>query len=403
MRIELEAKEEASVLDFPELDLESNAGVQQPRAVGVRGFVRFRIDESNQGRQLEVAEQDRRAANHRQNLLHGLPFGFGRMAEMTDGHEDERNYGVTHPGILVHSVRKTYSPQYTNGVCSDPGTLWIVATPIGTLGDLTPRAREILSTVDLILAEDTRRARRLLAYLEVSARGRLQSLHEHNEKQKVPELLAKLREGASVALISDAGTPVLSDPGYLLVRAARNEDLPVCSVPGASAFTTALAASGQPPLPATLCGFLPPRGGPRQRRIAELDAAPWTMVILLSPHRLARELADLAEVLGGERRATLLAELSKRYERAVQGTLSELARRAEEAKPRGEYVLVVAPRNQPAGDDSDPEAVRAEYQRAIAEGMDRRRALRATAQRLGIPRRTVFDLVAVESEKSVGD
>jgi len=283
-------------------------------------------------------------------------------------------------------------------VCQTPGTLWIVATPIGTIGDLSPRAREILGKVDLILAEDTRRARRLLSHLEVSARGRLQSLHEHNEEQKVPSLLAKLREGQSVALVSDAGTPVLSDPGYLLVRAVREEDLPVCSVPGASAFTTALAAAGQPPLPATLCGFLPPRPGPRRRRIAELDVVSWALVILLSPHRLSRELVDLGEVLGGERRATLLAELSKRYERAVSGTLSELARGMEAEKPRGEYVLVVAPRNQRGGGDTDPDAVRAEYQQALTEGMDRREALRATARRFGIRRRNVFDMVASDRE-----
>jgi len=288
-------------------------------------------------------------------------------------------------------------------VSEDPGTLWIVATPIGTLGDLSPRARQILGTVDLILAEDTRRARRLLSHLEVSVRGRLQSLHEHNEEQKVPSLLAKLRDGRSVALASDAGTPVLSDPGYLLVRAVREEGLPVCSVPGASAFTTALAAAGQPPLPATLCGFLPPRPGPRRRRIAELDVASWTLVILLSPHRLARELADLEEVLGCERRATLLAELSKRYERAVSGTLSELAGGKEAEKPRGEYVLVVAPRDLRGDGDADPEAVRAEYQRALTEGMDRRQALRATAQRFGIRRRNVFDLVASDRENSRRD
>lgn len=273
-----------------------------------------------------------------------------------------------------------------------------MATPIGTLGDLSPRAREILTTVDLILAEDTRRARRLLSHLEVSARARLQSLHEHNEQQKVPSLLAKLCEGQSIALVSDAGTPVLSDPGYLLVRAVREEGMPVCSVPGPSAFTTALAAAGQPPLPATLCGFLPPRPGSRRRRIAELDAVSWTLVILLSPHRLARELADLEEVLGGKRRATLLAELSKRYERAVSGTLSELARGMEAEKPRGEYVLVVAPRDQRLKGDADPEAVRAEYQRALTEGMERREALRATAQRFGIRRRNVFDLVASDRE-----
>jgi 16S rRNA (cytidine1402-2'-O)-methyltransferase len=273
-----------------------------------------------------------------------------------------------------------------------------VATPIGTLGDLSPRVQEILDTVDLILAEDTRRTRRLLSHLEVSPRGRLQSLHEHNEEKKVPSLLARLREGDSVALVSDAGTPVLSDPGYLLVRAVREAGLPVCSVPGASAFTAALAAAGQPPLPATLCGFLPPRPGPRRRRIAELDVASWTLVILLSPHRLARELADLEEVLGGERRATLLAELSKKFERAVPGTLSELARGAEAGNPRGEYVLVVAPGDRRRDDDADPEAVRAEYRRAVTEGMDRREALRATASRFGIRRRKVFDLVASEPE-----
>jgi 16S rRNA (cytidine1402-2'-O)-methyltransferase len=136
-------------------------------------------------------------------------------------------------------------------VCAEPGTLWIVATPIGTLGDISQRAREVLGSVDLILAEDTRRARRLLSHLEVLARGRLRSLHEHNEKKRVPSLVESLREGRSIALISDAGTPVLSDPGYLLVRKVRAEALPVCSVPGASAFTAALAAAGQPPLPAT--------------------------------------------------------------------------------------------------------------------------------------------------------
>ena len=290
--------------------------------------------------------------------------------------------------------------QYTNVVCSERGTLWIVATPIGTLSDLSPRAREILGTADLILAEDTRRARRLLSHFAISTRGRLQSLHEHNEKQKVPSLLATLFDGRSVALVSDAGTPVLSDPGYLLVRAVREKGLPVCSVPGPSAFTTALAAAGLPPLPATLCGFLPPRTGPRRRRIAELNTVSWTLVILLSPHRLARELADLEEILGGKRPATLLAALSKRYERAVPGTLSELAQSVEAANPRGEYVLVVAPRDQDHRGDDDPGAVRAEYQSAIAKGMDRRNALRATARRFGLRRREVFDIVASDRESS---
>jgi 16S rRNA (cytidine1402-2'-O)-methyltransferase len=285
--------------------------------------------------------------------------------------------------------------QYTCRVGVSTGILWIVATPIGTLGDLSSRAKEVLENVDLILSEDTRRARALLSHLGLGSRGRLQSLHEHNEERKLPLLLRRLREGDSIALISDAGTPVVSDPGFLLVRAAREGGLEIRSVPGASAFITALAASGQPPLPATLCGFLPPRKGARRRLIAELGASPWTTVVLLSPHRLARELADLADVLGGERPATLLAELSKVHERAVSASLSELADSEEAKTPKGEYILVVAPpeREEPSV-APDSELIRSEYRRALGEGMDRREALRAAAGRLGIHRRLVFDVVA---------
>ena len=273
-----------------------------------------------------------------------------------------------------------------------------MATPIGTLGDLSPRVRKVLASVDLILSEDTRRARRLLAHLDLAAGNRLRSLHEHNEEKKVPSLLDMLTAGKSLALISDAGTPVLSDPGFLLVRAARENGIRVCSLPGASAFVAALAASGQPPLPATLCGFLPARSGQRQRRIAELDILPWTLVILLSPHRLAGELADIAKVLGGGRRATLLAELSKLHERAVTGTLSELAAGGEAAAPRGEYVLVVAPAETGQGPAAgvDPEMIRTSYHALVNEGWSRRDALREAAQRLGVRRRQVFDAVASE-------
>jgi 16S rRNA (cytidine1402-2'-O)-methyltransferase len=277
----------------------------------------------------------------------------------------------------------------------NPGTLWIVATPIGSIGDLSPRAAEVLGAVDLILAEDTRRARRLLSHLGLVSQRRLRSLHEHNEEQQVPSLVEMIECGRSIAMVSDAGTPVLSDPGFQLVRAARVAGIRVCSVPGASAFTAALAAAGQPPLPATLCGFLPARAGPRRRRIAELTTAPWTLVVLLSPHRLGRELADLSDVLGSERRATLLAELSKLHERALVATLGALAESAEADDPRGEYVLVIAP----VADEKvkapavSERAARTEYRGALAEGMDRREALRAAARRLGISRREVFALV----------
>lgn len=276
-----------------------------------------------------------------------------------------------------------------------PGTLWIVATPIGTLGDLAPRAREVLGEVDLILAEDTRRARALLSHLELPAVGRVQSLHEHNEDRKVEEILTWLENGNSTALISDAGTPVLSDPGFVLVRAVRQAGLPVRSVPGPSSFTAALASSGQPPLPVTLCGFLPGRSGPRRRRINELAECSWTLVILLSPHRLGRELTDLAEVLGVEREATLLAEISKRFERAEVATLGDLAVSAEVERPRGEYIVVIGPPNesQVDGRTADSEAVRETYRQAVDRGLGRREAMRDTARQFGLRRREVFDVL----------
>jgi 16S rRNA (cytidine1402-2'-O)-methyltransferase len=277
------------------------------------------------------------------------------------------------------------------------GILWIVATPIGTLDDLSSRAGRVLGEVDLVLAEDTRRARKLLSHLGLPSRGRLQSLHEHNEKGQVETLVEALQSGRSLALISDAGTPVLSDPGYLLVREVRNAGYRVCSIPGASSFTAALAAAGQPPLPATLSGFLPARSGPRRRRIAELAVCPWTLVVLLSPHRLARELADLAEIIGGQRRATLLAELSKMHERAVVATLGELATCEDATNPRGEYILVIGPgKIEVNALEVTPEAIQSEYRKAVSDGLNRPEALRRTAGRFGLRRRQVFDLLADE-------
>jgi len=281
-----------------------------------------------------------------------------------------------------------------------PGILWVVATPIGTLDDLSPRACRVLGEVDLILAEDTSRARTLLSHLGLPARGRLRSLHEHNERRQVEPLIETLQSGRSLALISDAGMPVLSDPGYLLVREVRSAGHRVCSIPGASSFTAALAAAGQPPLPATLSGFLPARSGPRRRRIAELAACPWTLVVLLSPHRLARELADIAEIMGREREATLLAEISKMHERAVVATLDELAASEEAANPRGEYIIVIGPGEiEVEAPEVTPEKIQSEYRKAVSDGLNRPEALRQTARRLGLQRRQVFDFLADEKSE----
>lgn len=281
--------------------------------------------------------------------------------------------------------------------------MWIVATPIGTAEDLSARARDLLERVDLILAEDTRRARRLLSHAGIRSGNRLRSLHEHNEARRVPDVLEELKKGRSVALLSDAGTPVLSDPGFLLVRAAREERLPVCSVPGPSAFTAALAAAGQPPLPALLIGFLPARAGPRRRRLQELVSWPQTMVVFLSPHRIGVELADLAAALGENRPATLLAELSKVHERALMGTIGELAGADEVEHPRGEYVLVVGPSDRIGGGraaDVMPDEVRSVYDRAVAAGASRREAMQCTAATLGLSRNEVFDAL-IEGDHGV--
>ena len=272
----------------------------------------------------------------------------------------------------------------------EPGTLWIVATPIGSLEDLGSRARRILAAAQIILAEDTRVTRGLLAHAGVPAGRRLRSFHDHNERQRVPWVIGELQQGRSVALVSDAGTPAISDPGFVLVQEARAAGIRICSVPGPSAFTAALAAAGQPPLPAVLAGFLPPQRAARRRRIADLARWTDTVVITLSPHRLAEELADLAAGLGEDRPATLLVELSKLHERALAGTIDELARSSESASPRGEYVIVVGPRAAAPPRVATPAEVRQAYADATARGLDRREALRETARRLGVGRREVF-------------
>jgi len=284
----------------------------------------------------------------------------------------------------------------------ETGHLWLVATPIGTIEDLSPRATSVLSTADLILAEDTRQLGKLVRAIGIRPGGRILSFHEHNEAQRLEDVLRVLDQGGDVVLSSDAGTPVLSDPGFLLVREARRRGHRVLSVPGPSAFTAALAASGQPPLPALLVGFLPPRRGARRRKLGSLGTGPGTLVFFLSPHRLGGELRDLAEVLGPERPATLLAELSKLHERAIMGSLGELTNCAEVQQPRGEYVLVVGPGEAVTGSRQgekgvDGALVEVVYREAVRRGYGRAEALRWTASRLGLSRKEVFELLEAPS------
>jgi 16S rRNA (cytidine1402-2'-O)-methyltransferase len=221
------------------------------------------------------------------------------------------------------------------------GVLYLVATPIGNMGDISARAREILAAAGVVAAEDTRHSGRLLR--ELGLERPLLSLHEHNEKARAVELVARLRAGESVALVSDAGTPLVSDPGYPLVRAAVEAGIAVVPVPGPCAAIAALSASGLPTDRFCFEGFLPARRGPRQARLAQLAAEPRTLVLYEAPHRIAACLADLAAALGGERRACVAREITKLHETFYRASLGELAARAraDADLQRGEAVIVV--------------------------------------------------------------
>ncbi len=283
----------------------------------------------------------------------------------------------------------------TDVVDTECGTLWIVATPIGTLGDFSARAGQVLQRVNLLLAEDTRRTRRLLTGLDLAIQGKLRSFHEYNEAGMVPSVLKCLQEGGDVAIVSDAGTPVVSDPGFELIRRVREAGFSVASVPGPSAFVAALAASGQPPLPAVLIGFLPPKKGQRRRRLAEPIMAQVTTVVFLSPHRLGAEILDAAEILGDDRPATLMAELSKKHERAEIGTLGSLAIGREVQNQRGEYVLVIGPPRPETRSSGKPGALEAReaYRAALELTGERREAMRTAAVGLGLGRREFYALL----------
>lgn len=263
-----------------------------------------------------------------------------------------------------------------------------MATPIGNLGDLSPRAAAALGSADLILCEDTRMTARLLAH--AGLRTRTQALHDHNEDARLPGVLARLREGARIALVSDAGTPLVSDPGYRLVRAAIAEGLPVSAIPGANAAVLALVLSGLPPQPFLFLGFLPPRQAARRAALERLRAAERaglaaTLIWHEAPHRLAEMLADLAELLG-PRPAAVARELSKRYEEVRRGTLPELAAHYAAEPARGEITVVAGPA--PA-ESAGPLALDAALRQALA-AHSVKDAAALVAAALGLPRKLVY-------------
>ncbi|HEY0403006.1 MAG TPA: 16S rRNA (cytidine(1402)-2'-O)-methyltransferase [Blastococcus sp.] len=271
------------------------------------------------------------------------------------------------------------------------GRLVLGGAPLGQPGDVGPRLREVLASADVLAVEDTRRLHRLASDLGVTFTGRVVTFHESVEKARLPGLLAALADGATVLLLTDAGMPSVSDPGYTLVRAAIDAGIPVTSVPGPSAVTTALAVSGLPVDRFCFEGFLPRKAGERRSRLASLADERRTMVFFESPHRLADSLADAAAAFGDAREAAVCRELTKTYEEIRRGPLAELVEWAA-AGVRGEITLVVG-----GAPEQTVELDAAQLAAAVAAeeaaGATRKDAIRAVVVRTGLPKRTVYDAV----------
>jgi 16S rRNA (cytidine1402-2'-O)-methyltransferase len=274
-----------------------------------------------------------------------------------------------------------------------PGTLYVVATPLGNLEDVTLRSLRVLREVALVACEDTRRTATLLRAHGIATPTT--SYFEHNERWKGERILAALREGRDVALVSDAGTPGISDPGYRLVRDARAEGIPVVPVPGPSAAVAALSVSGLPTDRFLFVGFLPSRGGARRETLRALAAVRETLVVYESPLRVVAALDDMRELLG-DREAFLCREATKLHEEYVRGRLSELrALLAARESVKGEIVLVVEGAAEPPRPEEEPEVL---FARLVAEGRTRRQAVKETARALGLPARDVYRRVLREQE-----
>lgn len=271
-----------------------------------------------------------------------------------------------------------------------PPGLTLVATPIGNLGDLSPRALEALGAADAVLCEDTRVTGQMLSRHGMSAP--LLPLHDHNEAEIVPRVLERLQAGQRLALVSDAGTPLVSDPGYRLVRAVIAAGLPLTAIPGPNAAVMALTLSGLPPHPFLFLGFLPPKAGPRSAAVAKLRAAERaglsaSLVLYEAPHRLAEALAALADGFGPDRPAAVARELTKRFEEVRRGTLAELAAHYAGHEALGEICIVIGP----APEDTTGEAdLDAQLREAMRGGASLRDAAAMVAAATGLPRKQVY-------------
>ena len=268
------------------------------------------------------------------------------------------------------------------------GKLILCATPIGNLEDVTLRSLRVLAEATIVACEDSRRTRKLLSHHGVQVK-QLVVHNDANERRSAPELVDKMTRGAKVVLVSDAGMPGLSDPGYRLVREAVEAGVVVEVVPGPSAAISAVALSGLPPARFVFEGFLPRKQGERRRRLEELRQEQRTLVLYESPHRAVDSLADMADIFG-PRPAVVARELTKMYEEVLRGTLEELAGRAAETAPRGEIVIVVGGAL-PAQTSAEPAELAASALDLMEGGMERRAAMQEVARRTGVSKRAVFD------------
>jgi 16S rRNA (cytidine1402-2'-O)-methyltransferase len=282
----------------------------------------------------------------------------------------------------------------------EPGTLYVVATPIGNLGDITYRAIMVLRDASLVVAEDTRHSRTLLSHYGITTP--MSSYHEHNEAREAPRLVARLAAGESIALVTDAGTPLVSDPGARLVRAAVDAGVPVVPIPGASALLAALVGSALSAERFTFIGFLARKGRERDTELASIARSPYTVVLYESPHRVGATLRDLARAGCAERHAVIARELTKRYEEFRRGTVRSLADALGDVDLRGEVAIVIA--GLPAAaEEMSEEAARAEAQRLLAAGNSPRTVVQQLSEGLGIPRNVAYRLAHEPPERSAAE
>lgn len=276
-----------------------------------------------------------------------------------------------------------------------PGTLYLVATPIGNLQDISLRALDVLRSVDLIACEDTRHTQKLLNHFRIS--NRLVSYHEHNEMERAEHLIERLTQGESVAIVSDAGTPGINDPGFRVVGRAIEVGAAVVPIPGPVAFVSAAVASGLSTRSMYFGGFLPPKKGYRRKRLMEVKDIPATLIFYETPHRIAKSLADCVDVLG-DRRAVVARELTKLHEEIVRGTLTELAARFAAAQAKGEMVLVIeeAIHEGFSPEDASGKTLSARISALEAEGMDRKAALKMAAKEYGLSKSEAYGLTKVK-------